>query len=247
MSRPSNADCDLRLGTYQNVLANVGTVNAVVCDPPYGARVHNADGARADGARADGLAPTYKHWGQSQVYGFVEHWTGRCDGWIVALTCSQLADVWQQAFLDAGWYGFAPLPCVMRGMSVRLAGDGPSSWAVYACVGRPRTKAMSKWGTLPGAYIGGAQPGAGGGRGKPGWLMRDLIRDYTKPGDLVCDPVAGWGSTALACLAAGRRFVGAEMDEAAYEEAQRRIRTGDWRKQEWSSDPAQMDLLGGVA
>ena len=214
----------IRLGKWQDVLADVETCDAVICDPPYGARAHNADGARADG-----LAPTYAHWMPTEVTEFLASWTPRCTGWIVALTCSDLAPVFRDSFFAHGWYGFAPIPCVIRGMSVRLAGDGPSSWAVYAVAGRPRTRAMAMWGTLDGAYVGPAQRGAGGGRGKPRWLMDGLVRDYSRAGDLVVDPFAGWGSTAISALGLDRRFLGAEMDADARDEALRRLGRGQQR------------------
>ena len=224
----------LHHGDWRSALADL-EVDAIVTDPPYGARCHNADGARADGARADGaradgLAPNYSHFTPSDIAEFLASWSPRCRGWIVALSCSDLAPVWQDAFFAVGRYGFAPVPCVIRGMSVRLAGDGPSSWAVYACAGRPRSKPFSTWGTLDGAYSGPAQRGAGAGRGKPRWLANALIRDYTKPGDIVCDPFAGWGTTLASCIELGRNAVGSEIDLDAHTEAMRRLsrpRTGD--------------------
>jgi hypothetical protein len=230
---------DLRFGRWESALAGV-ECDAIIVDAPYGSRVHNADGARADGARADGaradgLAPAYDHWTSIEIAKFVESWSPRCRGWIVSLTCSDLAPVWQDAFFAVGRYGFAPVPCVIRGMSVRLAGDGPSSWAVYAVAGRPRSKEFATWGTLDGAYTGPAQRGAGGGRGKPAWLMNALVRDYTKPGDLVCDPLAGWGSTLAAAVGLGRRAIGSEVDADAFKEAQRRL-----------ARPLQVDMFGAA-
>lgn len=224
---------DLRHGRWQDVLADV-TCDAVIVDPPYGARTHNADGKhgagnRNDGHSVDGLAPSYSHWTATEIAEFLASWSHRCRGWIVALACSDLAPLWQDAFFAAGRYGFAPVPCVIRGMSVRLAGDGPSSWTVYAIAGRPRTKAMATWGTLDGAYVGPSLPGAGGGRGKPPWLMEALVGDYTRPGDLVCDPCAGWGSTLVAARKLGRRGIGAEVDPDAYAIAARRVRGDEAR------------------
>lgn len=45
--------------------------------------------------------------------------------------------------------------------------------------------------------------------------MRDLIERLTKPGDLVCDPFLGGGTTAVACLSLGRRFVGCDINADA--------------------------------
>jgi hypothetical protein len=220
-------EVDLRLGRYQEALAGE-QFDAVICDPPYGARTH-AGGREPETLRDLGKAPReieYHPWDSGSISEFVDAMTGACRGWVVPLTSHDLVCEYQDAFERAGWYAFAPVPCVITGMSIRLAGDGPSSWAVYAVPARPRNREMQRWGTLPGAYVGTAQPGAGGGRGKPQWLMRSLVRDYSRPGDLVCDPVAGWGATALAAAAEGRRFVGAEMDQDAHREAIRRCTLG---------------------
>lgn len=48
---------------------------------------------------------------------------------------------------------------------------------------------------------------------KPVRLMRMLIESSSLLGDLVLDPCAGSGSTAVAALVEGRRFVGVELDE----------------------------------
>jgi DNA modification methylase len=58
---------------------------------------------------------------------------------------------------------------------------------------------------------------------KPPELARHFIRLHTKPGDLVLDPFMGGGSTAVAAIAEGRRFVGVELDPAFFDMACRRI------------------------
>jgi len=222
-AEPKQGDpLDIRAGRWQEALADVGHVDAIVCDPPYSARTHAAKTTRRDGVDAEGLAPVYAGWTEQDVHDFVQAWSGRCRGWMVALTDSELIGAWRDAYRAAGRYAFAPVPCVITGMSVRMAGDGPSSWAVYAMVARPT--ALSGWGTLPGAYVGAAQRGAGGGRGKPLWLMESIVRDYSRGGDLICDPFAGWGSTLIAARQQGRRGIGAELEADAIAEAQRRAR-----------------------
>ena len=41
----------------------------------------------------------------------------------------------------------------------------------------------------------------------------ELIERLTSPGQVVCDPFLGGGTTAVACLKTGRRFVGCDIDE----------------------------------
>lgn len=48
---------------------------------------------------------------------------------------------------------------------------------------------------------------------KPVPLMQWLVRTYSCPGDLVCDPCAGSGSAGRAAQEEGRRFMGWDTDE----------------------------------
>lgn len=59
---------------------------------------------------------------------------------------------------------------------------------------------------------------------KPVSLLRLLIRMYTNPGDLVADPFAGSGSTAVACALEGRRSWCCERDAKWADLARRRVR-----------------------
>jgi len=52
--------------------------------------------------------------------------------------------------------------------------------------------------------------------------MLDLVQRLSKPGDLICDPFMGAGTTAVAALAAGRRFIGCDIDEAHVQTARGR-------------------------
>lgn len=228
---------EMRPGAWEDVLADVQEVDAVIVDPPYSERTHaghddaanlaNREGRgwmRSDGA-TDAFrarrAISYSHWTAEDVEAFVASWAPRCNGWFVAMSDSDLCDVWRAAYERHGLTGFQPVPLVIPGMTVRLSGDGPSSWAVYLNVGRP--KALVKWGTLDGAYIGkqGEREHIGG---KPLATMRQIVRDYTKPGDLVCDPCAGMGTTLLAAAMEGRHAIGAEVDPKTAAAAMARIR-----------------------
>lgn len=58
---------------------------------------------------------------------------------------------------------------------------------------------------------------------KPVDLMRRLIEATTKPNDLILDPFAGSGTTLVAALQSGRRYMGVEISPEHYETAQKRI------------------------
>lgn len=205
---------ELRLGDYRDVLTGVEP-DAVICDPPYGARTHNGNDALPGHRRA----LCYSHWTEADVRDLCE-WAP--PGWLVAFSCDALGAVYSQQAACVGRYPFACVPWVAPGSRVRLAGDGPSSWTTWINVSRPRCRPWSSWGTLPGAYV---MPSDRGGHigGKPIELMRALVRDYSRPGDLVCDPCAGGGTTLIAAALEGRRAIGAELDPDTFAKACARI------------------------
>ena len=57
------------------------------------------------------------------------------------------------------------------------------------------------------------------------WLpmIRYIVETLTRPGDLVIDPFMGSGTTGVAALQLGRRFIGCELDAGYFAIAQRRI------------------------
>lgn len=59
-------------------------------------------------------------------------------------------------------------------------------------------------------------------------LMKRIILLTTNEGDLVVDPFAGSGTTAIACLETNRRFVGFELSPNYTEMANRRIQ--EWKR-----------------
>jgi DNA modification methylase len=56
---------------------------------------------------------------------------------------------------------------------------------------------------------------------KPTFTVSVLITMFTKEGDLVLDPFAGYGSIPLVCELFGRRWIGIEIDPVKYEVAKR--------------------------
>lgn len=224
------SDFDLRLGDWREVLADVGEVDALVFDPPYSKRTHDGhDQAVNDLLRAGSgdmrKQLSYAYLTDDDVRTMVEEWSPRTRGWFAVMSDHVLQRAWESELSAAGRYVFAPVPCVIPGMTVRMAGDGPSSWAVYLTVARPKTREWASWGALPGAYI--AKRGSGGHiGGKPLDLMRAIVRDYSRPGDLVCDPCAGFATTGIAAEGLGRRFIGAEIDPETYAKAMARRSAG---------------------
>lgn len=238
---------DLRLGRYQDVLADV-ECDLLCVDAPYSERTHSGHDSGVESANLYNGLPSkrtaakgrtslqYSSWTAEDVHAFVDSWVPRTTGWVVSITDHVLAPVWASALETRGRYVFSPLAFVEHGSRVRLTGDGPAQWACWIVVCRPKKRHFASWGSLPG---GGVLPAGYSAKcdvinfgetriagAKPLWLMRSLIRDYSRPGDLVCDPCAGGGTTLQAALMEGRRAVGAECLPEHYEIARKRLARG---------------------
>lgn len=188
-------------------------VDHVIVDPPYSARTH--DGQRherdddAEGRISDdGLG--YDALDAEGVRVLSKEYDRVSRGWNLVMTSHDLWPLWEHEMKALGRYVFAPLPIVIPGMNVRLQGDGPSNWTVWLVVSRPRV--TKNWGTKPGAYCGIPPAEKSVVKGAKHRLLLDaLVRDYTIRGDTILDSHVGSGTTGIACLRLGRRFVGWEV------------------------------------
>jgi len=166
----------------------------------------------------------YAFWTADDVVEFITAWAPRTRGWMACMTSDDLAPAYRAAYEAAGLYPFAPVPIIQR--RPRLVGDGPASWTVYMMVARPRTREFATWGSLPGAYLSHVQRGAPVVGAKPIDVMRHIVRDYTLPRDVVCDPCAGGGSTLIAAAMENRIALGAEVTPAVHKRAMAIIKKG---------------------
>lgn len=59
---------------------------------------------------------------------------------------------------------------------------------------------------------------------KPLYIMRWIIDKYTKEDDVILDPFMGSGSTEIACAIGGRKFIGIEKEKQYFDIACKRIK-----------------------
>ena len=85
----------------------------------------------------------------------------------------------------------------------------------------PRALLKTDWVRCPGGHVGKDQRFHPWGQMEAG--MRALAQKFVSPGELVADPFVGGGTTGLAALGLGARFVGGDRDAAAAETARKRL------------------------
>jgi site-specific DNA-methyltransferase (adenine-specific) len=185
---------ELRLGDFREVLKDIesGTVDAIVTDPPYPAEflLLFADLAElaARALKPGGLCAVMV--GQSylpDVYRLMNRGDLAYQWTLAYLTPGgQATQLWQRK-VNTFW---KPILVYVKGEY-----DGPWIGDVASSDVNDNDKNHHHWG----------QSESG---------MADLLDRLTRPGDLVCDPFLGGGTTAVVAHQLGRRFIGCDIDEA---------------------------------
>lgn len=188
-------------------------VDAVVTDPPYGINYRSK--------RLGGIVNDDRPF----IWWLRDAWRVTRDGG--ALVCFCRWDV-QEAFRFAiDLAGFRIRSQVVWDREIHGMGDTAGAFAPrhdvmwFATKGRfkfsrGRPASVLRARTLRGASL--THPTE-----KPLPLMQQLVRAVTAPGHVVLDPFSGSGATAHAALLEGCRFVGVELDEGFFKNAEDRL------------------------
>lgn len=221
-----------------------GSVDHVMGDPPYEQHMHSAKAgargikranSRADLAanrisRTDGQAPlkTLDFDSIEKIRPIVTPLMVRASsGWLIAFCTPEGVAPWRDAIEAAGARYKRACVWVKPDAPPQFNGQGPAMGAenfVAAWCGKGR----SSWnaGGKRGVYTHLTNGRTRDGRHpteKPLDLMREILRDFTDPDDLILDPFMGSGTTAVACILENRRFIGVELNPAYFEVACQRV------------------------
>jgi site-specific DNA-methyltransferase (adenine-specific) len=223
-------DCRLILGDCLEVLPLIGRADHVFADPPYEAIMHAAKGSAARRIRTDGrveiraldfssIDPI-----RDQVAQIIAE---ICDGWSIIFCAPEGVGRWADAINATPAKYKRACVWIKPDSTPQLNGQGPAMGA---------ENFVASW-----CGAGYARWNAGGKRGvythltnppdrhgehpteKPWRLFAELIADFTRPAQLVCDPFMGSGTTGVACVKLGRRFIGIERDEHYFNVAVERM------------------------
>lgn len=217
----------------QLVRDTVGQVDALIVDAPYSPRTHaghdgqaeSVNGTRDAGSGIAGArrSISYPPWTPSDVADFVGEWAPMVSNWFVSITDEDLRGPWREEMERHGLKAFARIPAIESGMTVRFNGDGAPNWTCDVVASRTRrSEHIGAWRPAPYYLVKRERKDVVGG--KPLAMMTGIVEDYTRPGDLVCDPCCGAGTTLLAAKLLGRRWIGGDLDETHAELARERLR-----------------------
>ena len=215
-------------GDYRD--AGVTACDHIITDPPYEDELHNAMGRDKDRFRNDG-GPVSGELGfagiNSQRAEIARSIVNVSNGWALVFSLAEGVRAWRDDLQAAGAKWDTTLAWIKPDSRPRFNGQGPARGFECICT-TWCGKGYRSWngGGKRGIYThltNGASRHGQHPTEKPLSLMCELLIDFTKPGDLVFDPFMGSGTTGLACVKLGRRFIGCEIDPAYYQVAHERL------------------------
>ena len=220
------------------------SVDHVITDPPYEAEAHTKQRRtlkdatqkrgvenRGEVRRVDAVLP-FSALSETDralaARGF--GWIAR--RWTVVFCQIEAIGAWRRQLVDEGglewirggvWHKPNGMP--------QFTGDRPGMGFESLAIAHPKGKKRWNGG---GRHAVWSVPLDNNGAGNPGSsehptikplaLMLALVSDFTDPDDLILDPFAGSGTTGVAALRLGRRFIGVEKDEKYFQLACDRLR-----------------------
>ena len=186
------------------------SVDFVLTDPPYLVNYKDRSGRSiANDVKDDWLEPAF------QEVSRVLRPNSLCASFYGWTRVDRFMEAWKRAGLrPVGHIVFAK-PYVSN---ARFVGYRHES-AFLLAKGSPALPAEPPPDVLPWKYSGNALHPTQ----KPVSALLPLIKAFCPEGGIVLDPFAGSGSTCVAALECGRRFVGIELDPAYYAAARKRL------------------------
>jgi hypothetical protein len=208
-------DATLILGDCRDILPTLSGVDAVVTDPPYGV---NFSGSATKHSKRDGITylsfdDTPENVRDEIVPRFVRALGVARRGAVTpGLRCARFYPppdgegvIWYPSGANSGPWGFVThQPIFYYGKCPYLAGSAGSRPTGFQSVeaaeanGHPCPKPV----------------------GQMAWIIK---RVSVCEGDVILDPFAGSGTTGVACIQLGRKFIGIEIEEKYFDIACKRI------------------------
>lgn len=217
------------------------SVDHVMTDPPYdedthgkmvrltgykGGLIAGQDGSVIVGERQDlatRIAINFEHVTPDQIIQYARHFVRIARKWVLVFCAAEDVGFWKHALVNAGGKYRGAHTWVKTRSMPKIQGDAPAvgseKFVIVWC-----GEGNSQWngGGRVGNYFYPAENWEVAGQ-KPLTLMKQLILDFTLPGDLVLDPFLGRGTTGMASKALGRDFIGMEMGLRQFRISERNI------------------------
>ena len=234
-------DAMLYLGDCREILPTLDRVDAVITDPPYGI-VHDF----GEQKRLDGSRKLQWDWDGPETHGLIrDALIGSLDvlnrpGNAFAFAGFDTLEISREVFRQAGmtpkpwsWVKLCPPPAMPGNRwpsAFEVACLGYDAGSYFADANPSRRNVM-----VADALRAGNSEKAGHPTQKPLSVMEHLVSALVAPEKCALDPFMGSGTTGVAAMRLGRKFIGIEREPKYFEIACRRIE--DAQRQESLFEP----------
>lgn len=261
-------DCRLILGDCLEILPTLGTVNAVITDPPYGTTQCSWDAVipfakmwSAISAVAGGGCPVVLFGSEpfssllrgSNLRHFKYDWIWdkpKGTGFLNAKKQPLRGHETISVFCD-GAPPYYPQMTAGHARKVSFRGKHLQTDVYGEMVGDYHYDSTERYPRSVITFSSDTQNSSLHPTQKPVALLEYLILTYTDEGDTVLDFTMGSGTTGVACIKTGRKFVGIEIDQGYFDIACDRIRDTHDRPDLFVAprdpEPVQQPLFGSEA
>lgn len=206
-------------GDCLEVVPSLGRVDHVITDPPYDKEAHTQKRRVRRGNEALEFEALDKY---SRVM------VAASSGWLLTFCQAENVAQWRDSVeRTGGKYRRAMIWIKPDGMP-QYSGDRPgmgyeSITASWCAKGRSVWNSGGKHGVFRHNKSGEWPNGAPHPTTKPKSLMRELLLDFTNTRQTILDPFMGSGTTGVAALQLGRKFIGIELDPDYFHVACKRV------------------------
>lgn len=227
----------LYLGDCLEILKQIpdNSIDLVFTDPPYNISQKNKIYRDYRSGKRGDISFDFGEWDYNfQIEPFLEESKRvlRDDGSIIVWTSEQLFGKYREWFAKnmypkqlLVWVKVNPLP------NFRLVGYRQATELMFWALKKKNTKNNPNFNFLGQkeminvfyAPIVGGKERAGHPTQKPLSITRKIITIHCREGGVVLDPFMGSGTTGVACVELGRKFIGIEINEKYFQIAKRRI------------------------
>lgn len=219
--RWESGDVVLYRGDCLQVLPTLGKVDATITDPPYAEKTHAGARANRVGIVGGEKLITFQSLSDAQFTEVAQALLSCTRRWVV-MTCDHrhaaITFDWPEFVRLGAWVKLAPMPQI----SGDRPGSGHESILILHKCGRKRWNGGGRSAIYQELVI--KNPAiAKVPSQKPLRFVARLVADFTETGETILDPFMGSGTTGVACVQAGRKFIGIEICEDYFNVAKRRI------------------------
>lgn len=228
-------DCTLMLGDCLEIMPERDPVDHVFADPGYEKHMHAAKREQKKRLlRRDGR-PGPKPVNFKSVEDIREEAAKliheKCNGWSLTFCTPEGVAPWRDAYETVGANYKRACTWVKPDSAPQFNGQGPamateSFTAVWHGKGHARWNAGGKRNFYTHRTNNPERHGVHPTE-KPVSLMCELLQDFSNYGDVILDPFMGSGTTGVACIKTGRKFIGIELDLEYFAIAVSRMKDAD--------------------